>query len=93
MRREIASWRSLISGNSTDLLVRGAEDPNSQPVSGHGVSPHLGTHLTAPHLHSAAKHSKDSMPPRTPKHRLIKALVGFSLTCFHGHSRIQKDGS
>lgn len=37
---------------------------------------------TAPHLHSATKHLKDSMPLRTPKHRLVKALVGFSLTCF-----------
>jgi hypothetical protein len=48
---------------------------------------------TAQHLHSATKHSKDSMPLRTPKHRLIEALVGFSLTCFHAHSRVQKDGS
>ncbi|KAI2483799.1 phospholipase patatin family protein [Pyrenophora tritici-repentis] len=30
----------------TDLSIRGAEGPNCQPVSGHSVSLHIGTHLT-----------------------------------------------
>lgn len=34
-----------MNDDSTGLLVRGAEGPNRQPVSGHGVSRHLGTHL------------------------------------------------
>jgi hypothetical protein len=34
-----------MNDDSTNLLVRGAEGPNSQLVSGHGVSLHLGTHL------------------------------------------------
>jgi hypothetical protein len=34
-----------MNDDCTNLPVRGAEGPNSQPVSGHSVSLHLGTHL------------------------------------------------
>ena len=35
-----------MNDDCTNLLVRSAEGPNSQPVSGHSVSLHLGTHLS-----------------------------------------------
>ena len=34
-----------MNDSSKNLKINGAEAPNHQPVSGHSVSPHLGTHL------------------------------------------------
>lgn len=47
MRRRIVSQTLSINDDCTTLLVKGAEGPNSQLVSGHGASLDLGTHLTS----------------------------------------------
>lgn len=42
---EMLSLTSRLNESYKTLQLRGTEGPNCQPVSGHGVSLHLGTHL------------------------------------------------
>jgi hypothetical protein len=46
-RGEMLSLTSHLNESYKTLQLRGAEGLNCQPVSGHSVSLHLGTHLTA----------------------------------------------